>query len=65
LALRTGRLYGSPRLHRQPLIPVVSRVPFTNFLAWTTYLVAGFPLRCCQRFSVPNVATQLCRSPHN
>ena len=31
LALRSGRLYGSPRLHRQPLIPVVSRVPFTNF----------------------------------
>jgi len=25
------------------------------------HLGAGFPLRCCQRLSLPNVATQPCR----
>ena len=61
LARRSGRLYPSRGLHRQPLIPVVSRVPLIACATWRTDLVAGFPLRCCQRFSVPNVATQLCR----
>ena len=61
LARRSGRLYPSRGLHRQPLVPVVSRVPFKTRVSWRTDLVAGFPLRCCQRFSVPNVATQLCR----
>ena len=29
------------------------------------HLGAGFPLRCCQRLSLPNVATQRCRLPDN
>jgi hypothetical protein len=29
------------------------------------HLVARFPLRCFQRFSLPDVATQPCRSPDN
>ena len=29
------------------------------------HLAAGFPLRCCQRLSLPNVATQRCRLPDN
>ena len=29
------------------------------------HLEAGFPLRCCQRLSLPNVATQRCRLPDN
>ncbi len=45
--------------------PVVSRMPLGAFAPWRTHLVAGFPLRCCQRFSVPDVATQPCRLPHN
>ena len=33
----------------------------TSFLSEKALLGAGFPLRCCQRLSLPNVATQRCR----
>ena len=36
-----------------------------SLAAWRTHLAAGFPLRCFQRFSLPDVATQHCRTPHN
>ena len=46
-------------------LPVISRVPLAVYAAWRTHLAAGFPLRCFQRFSLPDVATQHCRTPHN
>jgi hypothetical protein len=33
----------------------------TSLLSEKALLGAGFPLRCCQRLSLPNVATQRCR----
>jgi hypothetical protein len=32
---------------------------------WRAHLAACFPLRCFQRFSLPDVATQPCGTPHN
>jgi hypothetical protein len=37
----------------------------TSFLSEKALLGAGFPLRCCQRLSLPNVATQRCRLRDN
>ena len=57
-------LYRSHGLHSNP-VPVSSRRCLSYFHTWMTDLVAGFPLRCCQRFSVPDVATEPCGSSHN
>ena len=32
---------------------------------WKSYLVMGFPLRCFQRLSLPNLATRRCNWRHN
>ena len=54
--ISTGELNASQRLHFPPINLVVfqgsSGIP---------HLRGGFPLRCFQRLSFPNVATQLCR----
>jgi hypothetical protein len=63
--------------HEHGLAPVRCR-PSTCRLStgWSTrgltsrrsqkaHLGAGFPLRCCQRLSLPNVATQRCRLSDN
>ena len=63
--LSPGLLHVSPRVHSQSPTLVVSQGSPADYSAWRIYLVAGFPLRCCQRFSVPDVATQPCRSSYN
>ena len=54
--ISTGQLNTSLCVHFPPINLVVfqgsSGIP---------YLEGGFPLRCFQRLSFPNVATQLCR----
>ena len=55
-AISTGKLHALPHFHTQPINVVVShgsqgRISFE----------AGFPLRCFQRLSLPNIATRLCR----
>lgn len=64
LAISTSGLYRSRGLHPWPAIRS-SPGCLPTLRCLRTHLVAGFPLRCCQRFSVPDVATQHCRSPHN
>ena len=59
-AIRTGRLHGLPRVHPRPIDVVV----FHGSRA-RPGLEAGFPLRCFQRLSLPNVATRLCGWRHN
>jgi hypothetical protein len=64
-AMRTARLHGSPRFHLPSRCPVVCGGPYLAYSSETGHLLARFPLRCFQRFSLPNVATQPCRSPDN
>jgi len=44
------------RLHIPPINLVVCQCP-----SGRPHLERGFPLRCFQRLSFPNIATQLCR----
>ncbi|PMP72831.1 MAG: hypothetical protein C0187_00925 [Calditerrivibrio nitroreducens] len=53
--MSTGQLNASLRLHTQPINVVVY-----NGSSGRSNLGAGFPLRCFQRLSIPNMATQLC-----
>ena len=53
-AIRTGRLRASPRLHPRPIDVVVSHGPRAR-----PGLAVGFPLRCLQRLSRPDLATRL------
>lgn len=59
----TGKLNVSPHLHLRPINLVVYKGPFTY--ARISYLEAGFPLRCFQRLSLPNIATRRCDWRHN
>jgi len=46
----------SPRLHARPIHPVVSRGPSYRYRR--PRLAVGFTLRCLQRLSRPDLATQ-------
>ena len=59
-AISTGKLNASPRLHTQPINVVV----FHGSQGSTRFEV-GFPLRCLQRLSRPNIATLHCGWRHN
>ena len=56
--ISTGKLRALPHFHTRPIDLVVYKGSFTY--ARISYLEAGFPLRCFQRLSLPNVATLLC-----
>ena len=58
-AISTARLSGSPRVHLPPIDVLVSDGPVRPHLA------EGFALRCAQRLSRPDVATQRCAWRHN
>ena len=60
--ISTGQLsaFVYTRLHLQPIDVLVSNVPYSLEGDETAHLGAGFPLRCFQRLSEPNLATQLC-----
>jgi len=45
-----------PHVHTQPINVVVCNVP-----SGKSRLEGGFPLRCFQRLSLPDIATRLCR----
>jgi hypothetical protein len=53
-AIRTGQLHVLPRFHSRPIDVVVDHGSRSR-----PGLEAGFPLRCLQRLSLPNVATRL------
>ena len=54
--ISTGQLHALPRFHIQPINVVVY-----NGSQGKSGFEGGFPLRCFQRLSCPNVATLLCR----
>ena len=57
--ISTGQLNPSQGVHLRPILPVVSRTPYFHFWNGVSHLEGGFPLRCFQRLSVPNIATRL------
>ena len=59
-AIRTARLHGLPRFDLRPIDVVVDHGSQTR-----PGLEEGFPLRCSQRLSRPNVATRRCGWRHN
>ena len=59
-AISTGRLHALPRLHPRPIDVVVC-----HGSRGRPYLEGGFPLRCLQRLSRPDVATLRCGWRHN
>ena len=58
--ISTARLNVSPRLHLPPIYAVVSCGPYGTFRYGRSHLGGGFPLRCFQRLSLPDVATLQC-----
>ena len=63
--ISTGQLHPSQGFHVRPINPVVSWEPSTHEWVRKSHLGAGFPLRCFQRLSVPNVANQPCSWRNN
>ena len=59
--LRSSHLHA---VHVPPINPVIFRGSYL-LTSEKVHLEGGFPLRCFQRLSRPNVATQLCRFPDN
>ena len=59
-AISTGRLNTLLRLHRWPINEVIFFDPY-SIMDGRSYLRGSFTLRCLQRLSRPDVATQLCR----
>ena len=57
--ISTGQLNTSLRLHLRPINDIVYVEPY-SIKDERSYLRGGFTLRCLQRLSRPNVATQLC-----
>ena len=56
--IRTARLKTLLPVHLRPINLVVYQGSFAY--ACKSHLEGGFPLRCFQRLSLPNVATQRC-----
>ena len=60
-AISTARLRRSRALHLPPIDVLISDGPSEGLRPGSIRLGGGFPLRCFQRFSRPNVATRRCR----
>ena len=60
-AISTARLSMLPCLHLPPIDVLVSDGPSESLRSGSARLGEGFPLRCFQRFSRPNIATRRCR----
>ena len=58
--ISTGPLHGSHRFHVRPINPVVYGGPYPVKAGGSPHLEAGFPLRCFQRLSLPDIANQPC-----
>jgi hypothetical protein len=59
--ISTGKLNALLRLHTRPINLVVFKGSSGNIRCGISNLEVGFPLRCFQRLSFPNLATQPCR----
>ena len=62
--ISTSQLHTSQCFHTRPINPVFSWAPPPT-KGWKSHLGAGFPLRCFQRLSFPNVANQPCTWRYN
>src|SRR5690606_19505007 len=62
-AISTAWLSTLPCLHLPPIDVLVSNGPSEGLCPGSAHLGEGFPLRCLQRFSRPNVATRRCLWP--
>jgi hypothetical protein len=63
--ISTGQLHPSQGFHIRPINPIISRGPYPLNGGRRPHLEAGFPLRCFQRLSLPNVANQPCSWRNN
>ena len=63
--ISTSQLHTLPCFHIWPINPVVWLGASHPQGAWKSHLEAGFPLRCFQRLSIPNVANQRCSWRNN
>jgi hypothetical protein len=59
-AISTARLSMLPCVHLPPINVLVSNGPSEGLRPGSAGLGGGFPLRCFQRFSRPDVATRRC-----
>ena len=59
-ALSTARLHMLPCFHLPPINVLVSHGPSEGLRPGSAHLEVGFPLRCFQRLSLPDVATRRC-----
>jgi hypothetical protein len=56
----TGKLKRFLAVHLRPIDLVVYQGPSATEVAWNPHLGVGFPLRCFQRLSFPDLATRPC-----
>ncbi len=63
--ISTGQLHTLLCFHVRPINPVVCWGPLPPNGGWKSHLEVGFPLRCFQRLSRPNVANQPCTWRYN
>ena len=59
--ISTGKLHALPHFHIRPINHVVYVGSSGALRLGTPNLEGGFPLRCFQRLSRPNIATRRCR----
>jgi len=59
--ISTGKLNTLLCVHTRPINLVVFEGSSGSLRCGISNLGVGFPLRCFQRLSIPNLATQLCR----
>jgi hypothetical protein len=59
-AISTARLKRSRVLHLPPINVVVSHGPSGTLRSRSAHLGTGFPLRCFQRLSLPDIANRRC-----
>ncbi len=55
--------HASRHVHLTPVPPLILRRPYQSYYCEVTRLVAGFALRCIQRFALPTVAMQAAGRP--
>ena len=64
--ISTASLHLLPNVHGPPIDPIIFRgSPPPTMGGWIPHLGVGFALRCGQRFSVPNLASQRCAGRRN
>ena len=63
--ISTGKLHTLPCFHTPPINHVVYVGSSGALRLGTPHLEGGFPLRCFQRLSLPDIATRRCGWRHN